>query len=352
MKSILNAVYITSIMKITKLKSALFSILLTGLVSCAGNYKSGSSDSDTIVDSAEIKQEAKEAEKKDTVVDIVFNTKEDAVRFMENSGHWDEYQSGLIYQLADENLKYAGKLLNNRHKYFIVVDKAAMKVILYDKYGNIVKDYGMACSRRFGTKHRKADNRTPEGFFYAEGIYNSTDWLFTNDNGYTSPARGSFGPRFIRLKTPVSSQIGIHGTSSPRSIGRRVSHGCIRLTNANILDLVKYAEAGMPIIVSPGPKDVSVNTKEGYDVFVVNTGLAPKEKAEDKDKNKKLKKDKKSEAKKDIHKSETKTEEKSSEESGKQESGAKEEHKEKGSEPSKHSEPTKSPETPATPKAK
>lgn len=211
---------------------------------------------------------------------ITFASAQQALDFMQKSGHWNEYQAGILPRMAAENLEYCGKLLNNSYKYFIVVDKAAMKVILYSRYGTVVKEYGMACAKNYGTKHRKADSRTPEGFFSVEGIYDSTDWLFTNDNGYTSPARGQFGPRFIRIKNPVTTQIGIHGTASPGSIGKRVSHGCIRVKNENILELVKYAEAGMPVIVSPGPVDMRVNMNEGYDIKAITTGATKTEPAE------------------------------------------------------------------------
>ena len=54
-----------------------------------------------------------------------------------------------------------------------------------------------------------------------------------------------------------------------------MSHGCIRVTNDNILELVKYAEVGMPVIVSPGPRDMRVNEDEGYTIAAVTTGDTP-----------------------------------------------------------------------------
>lgn len=117
----------------------------------------------------------------------------------------------------------------------------------------------MACGKNYGHKRQKADCRTPEGFFRCGGVFNSTDWLYTNDYGVTSPVRGQFGPRFIR----VCPQIGIHGTGARYSIGRRCSHGCIRIQNENIMILHKYAEKGMPIIVNPGPNDAKANKKNG-----------------------------------------------------------------------------------------
>lgn len=200
------------------------------------------------------------------VPELSFPTVNDALVFMHESGHFDEYQTGIILPMLEENLDYATKLLSNTHDKFLIVDKGSMKVKLYDKYGNLQKSYGMACAKNYGTKHHKADSRTPEGFFSVKSIHNSTDWLYTDDNGVKSDKKGQFGPRFIRLRIPTTNQIGIHGTCAPWSIGHRSSHGCIRLTNENILELVTLVEKGMPVIVNPGLKDESVNREEGYNI--------------------------------------------------------------------------------------
>lgn len=218
---------------------------------------------DTLMHEDTVKKEEKE---------LVFNTAEEAISYMENSGHWSEYQTGIIPQIARENIKYATSLLNNKKKNFLIVDKGLLKVIVYNKYGNELTSFRCAGPRNYGSKHGRSDCRTPEGCFSAEGIYDSRDWLYTNDAGYTSPAKGVYGPRFIRIKNPVTSSVGIHGTSSPGSIGRRVSHGCIRLKNDDIMELVKYAEVGMPIIVNPGSRDQQVNKSEGRSIYRVDVG--------------------------------------------------------------------------------
>lgn len=41
----------------------------------------------------------------------------------------------------------------------------------------------------------------------------------------------------------------IHGTNNPRSIGRFVSHGCIRMHNADIIDLYRRAPVGTEVFV-------------------------------------------------------------------------------------------------------
>lgn len=203
----------------------------------------------------------------------------DILSFMESSGYSDLYASGIFRRMAEEAPEYARSIINSGFEHFIIVDKRIMKLALYDKYGRELLRYGIACSKEFGTKHKKGDNRTPEGLFSAQGVYDSTDWLFTDDDGKTSKKKGQFGPRFIRLSIPGTSQIGIHGTCAPWSIGSRSSHGCIRVTNEQILTLVQYIVPGMPVLVSPGDRDQAVNEKEGTHIvqFSINK---PKKKPE------------------------------------------------------------------------
>ncbi|HEV2288933.1 MAG TPA: L,D-transpeptidase [Candidatus Acidoferrales bacterium] len=49
------------------------------------------------------------------------------------------------------------------------------------------------------------------------------------------------GPRWIGLS---AKGYGIHGTNEPRMIGRRASHGCIRLSNADVKILFAHLRVG------------------------------------------------------------------------------------------------------------
>jgi lipoprotein-anchoring transpeptidase ErfK/SrfK len=46
---------------------------------------------------------------------------------------------------------------------------------------------------------------------------------------------------------PGGGIVGIHGTSMPQLLGKAVSHGCVRVSNAGILILKKYVGPGTPI---------------------------------------------------------------------------------------------------------
>ena len=43
----------------------------------------------------------------------------------------------------------------------------------------------------------------------------------------------------------------IHGTNAPDTIGKRVSSGCIRLTNADVADLFSRVNIGTRVVVLP-----------------------------------------------------------------------------------------------------
>lgn len=257
-----------------------FLAILVVMVSCSkSDHRISDSDSFVLEEANPYQIDSTESEDINAIrlPDKFFNVSS-LKTYLNECSDSDKYAQGIIGRIAEYSLDYANRLLHNEYSRFIVVDKSRMKVVLFDKYGREEKTYGMACAKKYGSKHKKADSRTPEGYFAAEGIYDSTDWLFTDDEGVTSDKKGQFGPRFIRLKGgPYTHQIGIHGTVAPWSIGARASHGCIRITNENILELVELVEVGMPIIVVPGRKDMIVNKEEGYDIPWIPTTLTASE---------------------------------------------------------------------------
>ena len=60
--------------------------------------------------------------------------------------------------------------------------------------------------------------------------------------------RNPMGERVLGLDR---GNYAIHGTSDPSSIGRFVSHGCIRMFNEDIIDLYNRVPVGTPVVVLP-----------------------------------------------------------------------------------------------------
>jgi UDP-N-acetylmuramate--alanine ligase len=44
----------------------------------------------------------------------------------------------------------------------------------------------------------------------------------------------------------------IHGTNHPEDLGRPASHGCIRMANADVLELFERVEEGDPVVIVEG----------------------------------------------------------------------------------------------------
>ncbi len=59
---------------------------------------------------------------------------------------------------------------------------------------------------------------------------------------------GPFGVRWMRLSVPWGGY-GIHGTNNPKSIGRAVSHGCIRMYNEDVIEVYNRTPIGTPVTI-------------------------------------------------------------------------------------------------------
>jgi hypothetical protein len=74
-------------------------------------------------------------------------------------------------------------------------------------------------------------------------------------------AKGRILPTFMKggVENPLgaramylgNSLYRIHGTNAPSTIGQRVSSGCIRLTNENVIDLANRVSIGAKVVVLP-----------------------------------------------------------------------------------------------------
>ncbi len=64
-------------------------------------------------------------------------------------------------------------------------------------------------------------------------------------NKQRNPGR-QFGVLWMGLSKP---HYGIHGTNTPASIGKNVSHGCIRMFNHDVLELSSRVPIGTRVVI-------------------------------------------------------------------------------------------------------
>lgn len=109
--------------------------------------------------------------------------------------------------------------------YRIIVDVSQHRLFLYQD-SRLLKTYPVAVG--------KIVTSTPVG-------------EFTIVNKDPNPG-GPFGAMWMGLSKP---HYGIHGTNNPSSIGKAVSHGCIRMYNADVLELASIVPVGTRVTIRP-----------------------------------------------------------------------------------------------------
>lgn len=86
---------------------------------------------------------------------------------------------------------------------------------------------------------------TPRGDFYIRNKLVG----FPPDTIYGALAFGTSAKSEVLTDWPRGGVIGIHGTNRPDLIPGRVSHGCIRMTNRDILRLARLMPVGTPLSI-------------------------------------------------------------------------------------------------------
>ena len=112
---------------------------------------------------------------------------------------------------------------NFRATYTITINTKTFKLSLFSD-GKLIKTYPVAIG--------KPSTPTPKG-------------TFKIINKAINPG-GPFGARWLGLSI---SGYGIHGTNNPSSIGKAVSHGCIRMQNPAVIELASTVPIGTVVTI-------------------------------------------------------------------------------------------------------
>jgi lipoprotein-anchoring transpeptidase ErfK/SrfK len=73
-------------------------------------------------------------------------------------------------------------------------------------------------------------------------------------------AGGPGNPLGARAMYLGNTQYRIHGTNDPTTIGKKVSSGCIRLTNEDVVDLYSRVTLGAKVVVLPGGRSTPIDS--------------------------------------------------------------------------------------------
>jgi len=126
------------------------------------------------------------------------------------------------------------------------VDPYAVRASLHRRVLAVYKNGRVIRVMRIGVGRPSAP--TPTGDFFLTELLQAA-----NPNGAYGPyayGTSAFSDVFSEFEGGPG-QIGVHGTNDPSSIGRNVSHGCLRLGAQDIRALAQMVPAGTPLTITP-----------------------------------------------------------------------------------------------------
>lgn len=122
-----------------------------------------------------------------------------------------------------------------------VVDLSDRRVYIYEG-DRVIADYAVG----IGREHWE----TPTGDFQVIDKQENPVWRHPFTREIVGPGpENPLGSRWIGFWTNGTHEIGFHGTNNSSAIGQAISHGCIRMRNADVEALYTLMPIGTPVTV-------------------------------------------------------------------------------------------------------
>lgn len=98
----------------------------------------------------------------------------------------------------------------------------------------------------------KPGYETPQGSFNIFSREKDPTFKNFKTGAIIPPGKNNpLGTRWIGVWSDGKTQIGFHGTNRPQSIGKAVSHGCIRMHNKDVVALFEQVKIGTLVQIVP-----------------------------------------------------------------------------------------------------
>jgi lipoprotein-anchoring transpeptidase ErfK/SrfK len=141
--------------------------------------------------------------------------------------------------------KINGADLRRQYYTIVTIDRSSFRLRLFKSY-RLSKSYGVAVGA--------AGYDTPTGLYSISNKQVNPTWSAPN-----APWAGLYRGKTVAGGSPenplkarwlgIVNGVGIHGTGDPGSIGSRASHGCIRMTVPDVIDLYPRVPVGTPVLI-------------------------------------------------------------------------------------------------------
>ena len=141
--------------------------------------------------------------------------------------------------------KVRTKELRKIYRTVITIDRSHFRLRLFKRL-KFAKGYGVAVGQ--------PAYPTPAGLFAIQSKQVNPTWTAPNspwagEMAGQSVGGGAWNNPLKARWMGVNGGVGIHGTGEPWSIGSRASHGCIRMTVPDVIDLYPRVPVGTPVLI-------------------------------------------------------------------------------------------------------
>lgn len=175
-------------------------------------------------------------------------------------GDWYSIRYGKIWGYVNKN--YVGNNTNNNTNIvvnkgqvlnkLIIVNKSSLTCSYYEN-GRLISSYKCAIG--------KASTPTPNNSFTIISKQANRPYYKKGIPG--GDPRNPLGKRFLQIS---KSGYAIHGNCDESSIGKRVSDGCIRLHNWDVISLYNKVNVGTRVVIGTG-YNKNIASKYGYKIY-------------------------------------------------------------------------------------
>lgn len=158
--------------------------------------------------------------------------------------------AALLFLFLCASSAFAADWTPGKDELWIKINKQQLRLSLL-KGGSIVKSWPVSIGKGRGkVKTSRMDLITPTGTFTIYRIIPDAEKLIFDPKWFDEEGEakaGVYGTKLISFYNKW--EIAIHGTNAPWSVGRWATHGCIRLKNPDIEELVKYVKPKMKVVI-------------------------------------------------------------------------------------------------------
>jgi len=138
--------------------------------------------------------------------------------------------------LASDNIIPGRKIKVYTAPFNILIDKS-QNILMLKTDDEIFKTYIVSTG---------ANNSTPTGTFKIVNKLQNPTWFKAGAVVPPGSPQNILGSRWLGLNLPG---YGIHGTTDPQDLGRQVTQGCVRLSNADVEELYTIVPVGTEVAI-------------------------------------------------------------------------------------------------------